>query len=227
MKKLLTIAVAFSLFTISTNAQVQRNAGSSQKMQNDSAHRRGGKMMKDLNLTDAQKTQMKENRENMKQQRDAINNDASLTPDQKKAKMQELGKTQRDKMNSILTADQKAKMQADRANWKDQKGMKGQDHGGKMFKDLNLTDAQKSQMKANSENMKQQRQAISNDVSLSQDQKKAKMQELHKTQKDQMNSILTADQKAKLKADMQNRKGKNGQKWNKKQTDNSQKTSSK
>lgn len=223
MKKLLTIALAFSLFTISANAQVQRNVSPSQKMQNDSTHRRGGKMMKDLNLTDAQKTQMKESRENMKQQRDAINNDASLTQDQKKAKMQDLGKAQRDKMNSILTPDQKAKMQADRTN---RKGMKGGDHGGKMMKDLNLTDAQKSQMKANSESMKQQRAAISNDASLSQDQKKAKMQELHKTQKDQMNSILTADQKAKLKADMQNRKGKNGQKWNKNQSDNSQKTSS-
>jgi Spy/CpxP family protein refolding chaperone len=223
MKKLLTIAVAFSLFTISANAQVQRNASPSQKMQNDSTHRRGGKMMKDLNLTDAQKTQMKESRENMKQQRDAINNDASLNADQKKAKMQELGKTQRDKMNSILTPDQKAKMQADRTNWQGQKGMRGQDHGGKIMKDLNLTDAQKTQMKANSESMKQQREAISNDASLSQDQKKAKMQELHKTQKDQMNSILTADQKAKMKADMQNRKGKNGHKWNK---DNSQKTSS-
>lgn len=226
MKKLLTIAVAFSLFTISANAQVQRNVSPSQKMQNDSTHRRGGKMMKDLNLTDAQKTQMKESRENMKQQREAINNDASLTQDQKKAKMQDLGKAQREKMSSILTPDQKAKMQADRTNWKGQKEMKGQEHGGKMMKDLNLTDAQKSQMKANNESMKQQRAAISNDASLSQDQKKAKMQELHKTQRDQMNSILTADQKAKMKAAMQNRKGKHGQKWNKSQTDNTQKTSS-
>lgn len=226
MKKIFTIALALSLYTIGANAQVQRNVSPSQKMQNDSTHKRGGKMMKDLNLTDAQKTQMKESRQNMKQQRDAINNDASLTQDQKKAKMQELGQAQRDKMSSILTPDQKAKMQADRANHKDQKGMRGQEHGGKLMKDLNLTDAQKSQMKANSESMKQQRQAISNDASLSQDQKKAKMQELHKTQKDQMNSILTADQKAKLKADKQNRKGKNGQKWSKKQSANSQKTSS-
>ena len=226
MKKLLTIAVVFSLFAISADAQVQRNVDPSQKMQSDSAHRKGGKMMKDLNLTDAQKAQMKESRQTMKQQRAALHPDARLQPAPKNAKMQELGKAQRDKMSSILTADQKAKMQAERTNRKDQKGMKGQDHGGKMFKDLNLTDAQKSQMKANSENMKQQRQAISNDASLSQDQKKAKMKELHKTQKDQMNSILTADQKAKLKADKQNRKGKNGQKWSKKQADNSQKTSS-
>ena len=32
--------------------------------------------------------------------------------------MQELNKNQKDKMNSILTADQKAKMQADKKDWK-------------------------------------------------------------------------------------------------------------
>ena len=162
--------------------------------------------MKDLNLTKAQQAQMKELHQNLKQQRDAIKNDASLTQDQKKAKMQELDKSQKEKMNSILTADQKAKMQADKKNWntKNEDG-KG---NGKMMKDLNLTDAQKAQMKANRDKMKQQMDAIKNDASLTQEQKKVKMQDLQKTQRDEMSSILTPDQKAKMQADRKNWNGK-------------------
>lgn len=124
MKKLLIIALSFSFFALNANSQVTRDAKPSQKVQRDSTHKRNGKMMKDLNLSDAQKAQLKESHENMKQQRDAVKNDASLTPEQKKAKMKELHQTQQAKMNSILTPDQQAKMQADKKEWQKNKGKK-------------------------------------------------------------------------------------------------------
>jgi Spy/CpxP family protein refolding chaperone len=213
MKKLLAVALSFSLFAFTANAQVSRKSNEQNKVQRDSLHKRNGNMMKDLNLTEAQKTQLKESRQNSKQQMDAIKNDASLTQDQKKAKMQELRKSQQEKMNSILTADQKAKLKAEKKDWKgnkDWKGKnKGQNHHGKMMKDLNLTEAQKTEMKANREAMKQQREAVKNDASLTDAQKKEKMAQLHKSQKEKMNSILTADQKAKLKAEKKDWKSEN------------------
>jgi Spy/CpxP family protein refolding chaperone len=75
-----------------------------------------------------------------------------------------------------------------------------------MMDDLNLTPDQKSQLKALHQDMKQQRDAIKNDATLTPDQKKEKMKELHKSQQDKMNSILTPDQQAKRKAFMEQRK---------------------
>jgi len=66
--------------------------------------------MTQLNLNADQKTQMKALHQDMKQQRDAIMNDQTLTADQKKQKMKELRKAQSEKMNTILTPDQQAKM---------------------------------------------------------------------------------------------------------------------
>jgi len=111
MKKLFLVAIAGLLFTISTNAQVQREMPQHQHMKSDSSHHfQKGKMMEQLNLTTDQKTQMKTLRENMQQQRNAIQNDASLTADQKKEKMKALHKDQMGKVNAILTPDQQAKM---------------------------------------------------------------------------------------------------------------------
>ena len=76
---------------------------------------------------------------------------------------------------------------------------------GKMMNDLNLTSDQKSQMKELHEQNKQQRDAIKNDASLTPDQKKQKMKDLHQSQSEKMNSILTPDQQAKRKAFMQKR----------------------
>src|SRR5665213_1948749 len=110
MKKVYLFVVAALLFAASSNAQVQRNSSNSQRVQSDSSrHARNEKMMNELNLSQDQKTQIKSLHQENKQQRDAIKNDASLTPDQKKQKMKELHQSQSDKMNSILTPDQQAK----------------------------------------------------------------------------------------------------------------------
>lgn len=130
MKKLLVFTLSFGLFVANANAQVQRDVNPSQKIQRDSIHKRHGQSMKDLNLSNEQKGQMKELRQSAKQRRDAIANDASLTQAQKKAKMHEMNKTQKEKMSHILTPDQKKEMQANKKDWKQNHKRKG----GKMQK---------------------------------------------------------------------------------------------
>lgn len=113
MKKLFLVAIAGIFIAINANAQVTRKTNPNQKIQSDSAHRHHrGEMMDQLNLTTDQKSQLKSLHESNKQQRDAIRNDASLSPEQKKAKMKELQKSESDKFNSILTPDQQAKRKA-------------------------------------------------------------------------------------------------------------------
>ena len=126
MKKLFLFAFAGLLFAATGNAQVKRNSAQSQTMQSDTSHHfRRGKMMDNLNLTADQKAQLKTMREDAKQQREAIQNDASLTQDQKKEKMKELHKTQSEKMNSILTPEQQATWKANMQQMKENKKMNG------------------------------------------------------------------------------------------------------
>lgn len=111
MKKILLFAIAGFFFAANSNAQVKRDVPQSQQMQSDSSHHHErGMMMDQLNLTPDQKSQMKALHENMKQQREAITNDETLTADQKKEKMKELHKSQSDKVNAILTPAQQEKM---------------------------------------------------------------------------------------------------------------------
>jgi Spy/CpxP family protein refolding chaperone len=113
MKKLIPLLFAGLFFVTASKAQAQRDMTQHKHMNSDSSHHfQRGKMMEELDLTTNQKTQMKALQENMKQQRDAIKNDASLTAVQKKEKMEELHKAQSQKVDAILTPEQQAKKKA-------------------------------------------------------------------------------------------------------------------
>jgi hypothetical protein len=55
---------------------------------------------------------------------------------------------------------------------------------------------------------KTKRQAVSSDTSLSDDQKKAKMKELHEGTMAKLNEVLTPDQQTELKSKMEAAKSK-------------------
>jgi Spy/CpxP family protein refolding chaperone len=65
---------------------------------------------------------------------------------------------------------------------------------------LNLTDDQKAKVKDIFADAKAKRQTVSSDSSLTDDQKKAKMKELHAGTMAKLNEVLTPDQQAQLKA---------------------------
>jgi len=71
---------------------------------------------------------------------------------------------------------------------------------------LGLSDDQKAQIQKIHENMKSQMDAIKNDSTLSPDQKRAKMHEIHKASHEQVMQILTPEQREKAKADEMARK---------------------
>jgi len=65
---------------------------------------------------------------------------------------------------------------------------------------LNLTDDQKSKVKDIFADAKAKRQTVWSDSSLTDDQKKAKMKELHAGTMAKLNEVLTPEQQAQLKA---------------------------
>jgi Spy/CpxP family protein refolding chaperone len=68
---------------------------------------------------------------------------------------------------------------------------------------LNLTDDQKAKVKDIFADAKTKRQAVFSDTSLSEDQKKAKMKELHEGTLAKVNGVLTPDQQTELKSKME------------------------
>lgn len=73
---------------------------------------------------------------------------------------------------------------------------------------MNLTADQQQKMQQLRSNFRPQLEALRNDNSLTQDQKRAKMQDLMKQQQEQMKSILTPEQLEKMKTLRQERKNK-------------------
>jgi Spy/CpxP family protein refolding chaperone len=68
---------------------------------------------------------------------------------------------------------------------------------------LNLSDDQKAKVKDIFADTKTKRQAVSSDASLTEDQKKAKMKELHTGMMAKLNEVLTPDQQTELKNKME------------------------
>ena len=119
MRKLLIVLITFIAFVSNSNGQVKREASPSQSAQSNASQKANRKqMMKELDLTKEQRGQMKEFHKSMKQKKEAINNDPSLTEAQKQEKMKDLHKEQKEKMNTILTPEQKEKLKGERKNMK-------------------------------------------------------------------------------------------------------------
>ena len=83
-------------------------------------------------------------------------------------------------------------------------------HGGLQaaVESLNLTDDQKAKVKDIFADAKTKRQAVSSDASLTDDQKKAKMKELHSATMAKLNEVLTPEQQTELKSKMEGAKAK-------------------
>jgi periplasmic protein CpxP/Spy len=79
------------------------------------------------------------------------------------------------------------------------RGAMQRQHMAMIAEKLNLTDAQKEQFQKIGQETRKQAISIRRDSSLSDDQKKEKIQALHKQQHQQMFGVLTDEQKQKLK----------------------------
>ncbi len=77
-----------------------------------------------------------------------------------------------------------------------------------MSKKLNLTDEQKTKLQPIFQDEFQQMKAVREDTSLSREQKRDKMKQIHETFHPQVMAVLTPDQQQKLEQMRANRRGK-------------------
>ena len=197
MKKLLAI-IAISAITFSATAQEQRDI--KKKHHAEQRHGKGhkGEKMKELNLTDAQKSQLKSDREAFKLKMAELEKNESLTVKEYRLRKAALQKEQHEKMRSLLTAEQKAKLTESRKK-DDAKRQEMQARRiDKMKSELNLTDEQDSKLKAQNEATRMKMKAIKDNESLSQEERKVQIKALKESAKAQRKTILTAEQLKKL-----------------------------
>jgi periplasmic protein CpxP/Spy len=110
MKKLLVLSLAACMFTLATTAQTERPTETKPKMERHNGKHEKAKMMKELNLSTEQQARMKENHKVMKAKHDALKAQDNITVKEMKEKKAALKAEQQASMASILTADQKVKM---------------------------------------------------------------------------------------------------------------------
>lgn len=197
MKKVLTAALAIVLFAGASQAQTSTPGKS---------HPRGEEMMKDLNLTDAQKTQLKSLHQAEKKERDDLKTKGNATPEDSKA----LHEKYRSQFDALLTPEQREKLK----NTVHERRPGGGERGGRGFdrkdsalgkrapfmnKELNLTAEQQTKLKGYADDFRAKAKDIRAASGLTEDQKKEQMRTLSKTYRDQSKAVLTPEQQQKMK----------------------------
>jgi hypothetical protein len=97
MKQLITAVFAFLALTLATTAQTGKRRHQQHKQQ----------LAQQLNLSDAQKATAKQYREDMKTQRLALEKNDGITVKEYREKKAALKKAGREKMQALLTPEQK------------------------------------------------------------------------------------------------------------------------
>jgi Spy/CpxP family protein refolding chaperone len=151
------------------------------------------RMAQQLNLTDQQKTQIQGFRQAGRQQAQSIQQDTSLTPEQKRDKFRQLRASTHQQVFGVLTPAQQEQMKQLRSEYAG-KGRGWGGHGMGPLAKLGLTDEQRAKIQPILKSSHEQAQAVRNDSTLTPEQKHAKMRDIHQGAMTQMNSLLTPEQ---------------------------------
>lgn len=181
---------------------------------------RGGKLrgMKELNLSQEQQEQLKSIHKDFASKFKDLREDNSISKDVKREKAKELVAAKQDRVKGILTPEQqskweKSKEQRNKFAQKDDRkkfrkehrsdARKGDRNNQRKGKDrmafLDLNSEQKTKIDALDKDFKEKTKALRSEQALSKEAKREKYQELAKAHKAEVSSILTAEQKAKMK----------------------------
>jgi periplasmic protein CpxP/Spy len=200
MKYLITAVFAFLALTFAAQAQ---QTGKRSHRQHRKAH-----IVKQLNLTDAQKAQAKQYRAEMKAQRLALEKNDGLTVKEYRARQQVLKAEYKTKMQGLLTTEQKNKL----ATLKQQKAeQRQQRHNNRLMllkSKMNLSDGQMAKIKSGREARQKELLQLKQDNSLGHLEKKGKIKELRKKNKEALMALLTPEQKTTLEELKKNRQHK-------------------
>ena len=200
MKKIiLSVLIVSMAFAVNAQDIPERKTGKP-GMHHKMDRKKGSRMdMQKLNLTEDQKAQFKTQRENFRKQMEELKKNENITVKDQKERIAAIQKENKTKMQSFLTADQKAQIEKDKVEGKKKFEERTKERGGKMKTQLGLSDAQSAQLKKNREATQQKIKAIKENSKMNEEQKKEQVKELMKAQRENMKSVLTEEQLKKMK----------------------------
>lgn len=199
MKKIVAVMLAFAGFIFSASAQ------ETPKMKRFHHQHKHGMMMKELNLTADQQQQLKANRDSYQKQWMELNKNETITVKESRDKKAALRKEQKEKMMTILTPEQKTKLEQLKKEREVKHEAMAAKRLDKMKTKLNLSDDQFAKIKAGSETIHAKAKAIRENDQLSRTEKKEQLMALKAETQTNLKSILTPEQISKIEELKKNR----------------------
>jgi Spy/CpxP family protein refolding chaperone len=157
-----------------------------------------GEAIQKLNLSDKQKAEFKAIHEDFRKQMAELKKKDDITVKEWRSKQAQLHKDHYDKMQSVLTADQKSQLNKMKEERKTQMKAMHEKRGKMMKEKLALSDDQSKKLKDMHEANATKMKAIHDNKNLTMEQKKEQSKELKKQSKEQLKSILTEEQMKKM-----------------------------
>lgn len=207
MKKIFGFMLLLAIAGGSVFAQTQRNVNAP-KGQQGMRHGKKHNALKGVNLSDAQKAQLKANKEAHQAKMAELNKQDNLTVKEMRERKTALQQEQKDKMQALLTPEQKKQVADNRAGMQaKQKGMQA-NNAAKMKEQLNLTDAQAAKLKSHQEATQAKMKAIQDNDKLTPAEKKEQRKALAASSHKERDQILTAEQQQKMQELQKDNQGK-------------------
>jgi Spy/CpxP family protein refolding chaperone len=201
MKKLFNTLLLVTVLAAGAQAQ-EKQAIKGQRSETARKHLRHQKMdaMKQLNLSQAQKDQLKAIREDSRKQVDALKANRQLTLQQYDEKRSAIVREQKAKADAVLTSEQKNKLEQIKAEKEQKREASFNKRMDGMQAKLGLSAQQTQQLKSIHDNHDARAKAIHNDPKMTIDQKKDAMRNLQQSTKAEREKVLTDEQRQKMQA---------------------------
>jgi Spy/CpxP family protein refolding chaperone len=161
-------------------------------------HHGGANMFEKLNLTDTQKAQVKSINEDFRKQMKDLESKENITVKEQRDRKDALRKAHQDKIQALLTADQKTQLYQLKADGEKRRAEMSEKHLSMLKEKLSLTDAQVSTIKSKQATTKSKMDAILRNDALQGSERKDQMTALREEMKKNVESVLTPEQKTKM-----------------------------
>ena len=176
--------------------------GAAAQEKGDHRHHKGKRhhemVSKQLNLTDAQKEQIKTINKDHHSKMAELRKNENITVKEMRERRSAIAKEHRSAIEGVYTPEQKTKLQELRKKSAEQRKEKMAKRSEKMKEQLSLTSDQSSKLKTMNDGYREKIEAIRKNESLDQSAKKQQFQTLRQQQKEEIKSILNAEQLQKL-----------------------------
>jgi Spy/CpxP family protein refolding chaperone len=216
MKKILLSLIAIATITFSVDAQTKRNNAEKQNRTEKNGKSKLGhakhdekkhdqmmnhhKMGDKVNLTEAQRQQMKSINMDFKNRLQELKKSDNMTVKEFNAKKEALMQERKQKIQALLTPEQKNQMKQFKKEHSDKGEIESGKRMEKMQTNLGLSNDQVAKMKAQKEIYKSRTEAIKNNQSTGNERKKEQLKALREERKNSFKSFLTPEQLQKLEA---------------------------